>query len=106
MAGIVQYVAKPSPQQTRIVETLRQRIIAGELAPGAPLPSVAKLRDSFNTSCVTIQRAIVYLRDSGYITTTPRGSYVSETPSHLCRSTIVGIKSSNSALISCLRFSE
>ena len=85
MAGIVQYVAKFSPRQTEIVEYLRSRIIAGEFPPGLQLPSVNQLEAKFHASDTTVQRALGHLRKSGYINTKPReGTYVSETPPHLC----------------------
>ena len=85
MAGIVQYIAKFSPRQTEIVEHLRSRIIAGEFPPGAQLPSVNQLEEQFRASDTTVQRAMGYLRDIGYVNTRPReGSFVSEAPPHLC----------------------
>ena len=83
MATIVQYIAKTSPKQTEIVSDLLKRITSGSLAPGAALPSVADLSVRYQASTTTVQRAVVHLREQGYLSTSKRGSRVVENPPHL-----------------------
>ena len=79
----MQYIAKPSPRQTEIVSDLLRRIQAGELSPGANLPSVADLSVRYKASTTTVQRAMVRLRERGYLQTSKRGSSIVDNPPHL-----------------------
>ena len=85
MAGIVQYVAKHSPKQSRIVDDLRRRIVCGELSAGAQLPPLTEIEKCYKASTITVQRALQHLRKHGFLFTKPReGNYVSQNPPHLC----------------------
>jgi GntR family transcriptional regulator len=48
---------------TRIAADLRDEIMTGDLAPGAKLPSTAQLKDRFDASSATIQKALQLLKD-------------------------------------------
>ena len=90
MADIVKYVARRSPKQTAIVDALRKRILSGRLRPGRRLPTLTDIEAEFGTSNLTVQRAIARLRDTGYIVTRGRaGTFVSDSPPHLCHFGIV-----------------
>lgn len=56
-----------------IVEYLLSRITSGEFAAGQKIPSQFKLMQLFNCSRITIQRALKYMVDNGYLDSS-RGS--------------------------------
>lgn len=47
----------------RIAADLRDEIMSGDLAPGANLPSTAQLKERFDASNATIQKALQLLKD-------------------------------------------
>ncbi|MET9916726.1 GntR family transcriptional regulator [Streptomyces sp. NPDC006435] len=47
----------------RIAADIRDRILGGDLAPGAGLPSTAHLKERFDASNATIQKALQLLKD-------------------------------------------
>ncbi|MFB7079245.1 GntR family transcriptional regulator [Streptomyces sp. NPDC056308] len=47
----------------RIAADLRDQIMGGDLAPGASLPSTVHLKDRFNASNATVQKALQLLKD-------------------------------------------
>ncbi|MFJ3984043.1 GntR family transcriptional regulator [Streptomyces fungicidicus] len=47
----------------RIAADLRDEIMSGDLAPGANLPSTAQLKERFDSSNATIQKALQLLKD-------------------------------------------
>ncbi|MFF5159781.1 GntR family transcriptional regulator [Streptomyces sp. NPDC000348] len=47
----------------RIAADLRDEIMSGDLAPGAKLPSTAQLKERFDASNATIQKALQLLKD-------------------------------------------
>lgn len=47
----------------RIAADLRDQILGGDLAPGASLPSTAQLKERFDASNATIQKALQLLKD-------------------------------------------
>ncbi|MFJ3170272.1 GntR family transcriptional regulator [Streptomyces roseus] len=55
----------PRPLHARIAADLREEILSGELAAGAKLPSTAQLKDRFDASNATIQKAVHLLKDEG-----------------------------------------
>jgi len=90
MVSIVHFVPRFSPKQSEIVDDLRRRIIAGELAPGAQLPGLVEMSRKYKTSEVTAQRAMAHLRKAGFVRTRRReGSYVSLNLPNLCNFGIV-----------------
>lgn len=69
------------PAYKQLADLLRQQIITGELAPGAPLPSEARLRQELSVSRNTVRLAVQLLRSEGHVTTEHgRGTYVRERP--------------------------
>lgn len=86
MAGITQYSTIQTPKQDEIVEGLRGKMLSGELAPAAKLPSVARLAHDFQASKDTVQRAMEQLRQLGFVVTQNRsGNFVADNPPHLSR---------------------
>ncbi|MFE6509866.1 GntR family transcriptional regulator [Nocardioides sp. NPDC057767] len=57
-----------SPLHTQVAETIRARIIGGELPTGAPIPSEAQLCEQFGASRGTIRTALATLRREGLLT--------------------------------------
>ena len=55
------------PLQGQIVRQVRAKILAGELAAGADLPSIRKLARDHHISVITVQRAYEFLENEGYI---------------------------------------
>lgn len=51
----------------RIAADLRDDIMSGELAPGASLPSTAQLKERFDASNATVQKAVQLLKDEGLV---------------------------------------
>jgi GntR family transcriptional regulator len=67
------------PLYRRIAHELRQRIQAGELAPGAQLPTELELREQFEASRNTVRDAIKWLVSNGLVETRPgQGTFVAE----------------------------
>lgn len=61
------------PVYLQLVNSLRQRILVGEFAPGEKMPSEAMLVDMYQVSPMTVRRAINTLTSQGIVTAT-RGS--------------------------------
>lgn len=77
-------------KRTAILDTLRQRIVAGEWAPGSRLPIRAELEQEFGVSGFTMQRALDQLNRDGFTYGKRRwGTFVAENPPHLSRYGIV-----------------
>lgn len=55
------------PLHARVAEELRQQIVSGELSPGTPLPSEARLCARYDASRGTIRAALAALRHEGLI---------------------------------------
>ncbi|MER5779418.1 GntR family transcriptional regulator [Streptomyces sp. NPDC002039] len=53
------------PLHVRIAADLRDEIMSGAIAPGGKLPSTARLKDRFDASNATIQKAVQLLKDEG-----------------------------------------
>jgi len=83
MPSMTQYVARHSPKQAEIVNGLLDNIHSGMLNPGARVPSLTNLSKRYGASANTVQRAIVYLRENGYLETSVHGSRVVLNPPHL-----------------------
>ncbi len=55
----------------RIAADLRDEIMSGELPPGGNLPSTQQLRDRFNASNATVQKALQVLKAEGLVVGRP-----------------------------------
>jgi GntR family transcriptional regulator len=65
----------------RVADALRQRIIAGEFAPGQQVPSASALASQYEVSRNTAIRALRQLRDDGWVTIEHGwGSFVADNP--------------------------
>ncbi|WP_432130470.1 GntR family transcriptional regulator [Streptomyces tendae] len=51
----------------RIAADLRDGIMSGELSPGASLPSTARLKERFDASNATVQKALQLLKEEGLV---------------------------------------
>ncbi|MFG3499483.1 GntR family transcriptional regulator [Streptomyces sp. NPDC047928] len=57
----------PRPFHERIAADLRDEIMSGDLAPGANVPSTARLKERFGASSATVQKALGLLKDEGLV---------------------------------------
>lgn len=81
---------RPSGKSRQIAELLRRQIVTGVLPPGHRLPTRIELTTQFQTSSVTVQRALERLARDGAIQARGKlGTFVSNTPPHLTRYAIV-----------------
>jgi GntR family transcriptional regulator, transcriptional repressor for pyruvate dehydrogenase complex len=65
----------------RVVDGLKQRILAGELVPGAKLPSEAELLAAYGVSRTVVREAVSRLQAEGLVETFQgRGSFVLAVP--------------------------
>ncbi|WP_341721097.1 winged helix-turn-helix domain-containing protein [Micromonospora sp. FIMYZ51] len=61
----------------QLADLLRDRIAAGDLAPGASLPSELRLAQEYGLSRTSVRQAIALLRSEGLvIVKPPRGTFV------------------------------
>lgn len=63
--------ANPQPLYQQVVDQIRAHILSGDLAPGAPLPSVRQLAAEISASVITTRRAYLELEKEGLIVTRP-----------------------------------
>ena len=74
-----------STPRGELIAAMRERIVKGEFRPGSRLPSRVQMRETFNSTAATIQRVFDQLERDGFVVAQGRsGTYVSETPPHLC----------------------
>lgn len=67
----------PDPLYRQITDQVRDAIAAGDLAPGAKLPSIRDMARELDISVITVKRAYMDLETEGYIVTRPGlGSFV------------------------------
>ena len=65
----------------RVVAGLKDKILAGDLAPGAKLPSEAELIEEYAVSRTVVREAVTRLRAEGLVETQQgRGSFVLAVP--------------------------
>ena len=72
----------PEPVYEQIVRQIQDRVAAGELKPGAPLPTVRQLAGDLQLNRNTVARAYKQLEDRGVILTAGRkGTFVRDNAS-------------------------
>ena len=77
---------KPNPPFHHVAAQLRRRIVAGQWAPGAQLPTWDLMAKEFSVARPTLMRAMDLLRRDGFVfSKSTRGTFVSEKPPHLSR---------------------
>ncbi len=80
---MTQVISKSSQKTRHVADTLRGRIVSGELEPGAQLPTWNALEGYFNVGRTTLTRALGQLKRDGFvITDATRGTFVAPTPPH------------------------
>jgi GntR family transcriptional regulator len=73
--------ADPRPMYQQIVDQISGRVLAGDWAPGQPLPSIRELAASSGVSVITVKRAYEELERAGLIVTRHgKGSIVADQP--------------------------
>jgi GntR family transcriptional regulator len=74
---ILVHTSSPEPVYEQIVRQIQDRVAAGELAPGTPLPTVRQLAGDLQLNRNTVARAYKQLEDRGVILTAGRkGTFV------------------------------
>ncbi len=69
--------ASDKPIYAQIASQIQDAILSGELAEGAPLPSIRSLANDLRISVITTKRAYADLEDAGFIDTVQgKGSFV------------------------------
>lgn len=73
--------ADSRPLYTQVIDQIKRRVSAGDLLPGAELPSIRQLAADLQISVITIKRAYLELeRDGVIVTRQGRGSFVADKP--------------------------
>jgi len=71
--------ASAVPPYRQLAAILRDQIQSGELAPGAAVPSVKRLRQEYGVAETTARKAVALLRDEGLVETVMGwGSFVAK----------------------------
>jgi GntR family transcriptional regulator len=79
MAAIVIDTRSATPIYAQIVDQVRDRVRAGSLAPGTPLPSVRQLAADLGINPNTVAKAFLLLEREGIVETFPRrGVFVAD----------------------------
>ncbi|HHY42051.1 MAG TPA: GntR family transcriptional regulator [Thermoanaerobacterales bacterium] len=69
----------PRPLYEQIYESIKSKILKGELKPGDALPSIRQLAQDLKISVITIKRAYLELEQEKLIITRPgKGSFVAD----------------------------
>lgn len=69
------------PKYWKLAEALRAQIAAGELLPGAQLPSVAQMQVQYGISLSTVNQAVALLEKDGLVVREQgRGTFVAQRP--------------------------
>lgn len=78
--------ANGQPIYEQIKEQIKEAILTGELAEGAPLPSIRSLANSLHVSVITTKRAYADFEALGFIDTMQgKGSFVAGSNTELLR---------------------
>jgi GntR family transcriptional regulator len=73
--------ADPRPLYIQVIDQVKRRVSAGDLLPGAELPSIRQLAADLQISVITIKRAYLELeRDGVILTRQGKGSFVADQP--------------------------
>ena len=62
----------------QIYALLRAQIDSGELAPGARLPSIVNLAQTYGVALTTVRKALDQLKADGLVITSPMGTFVAD----------------------------
>lgn len=72
-------VSDGTPMYQQVIDQITAKVMAGDWAPGAALPSIRELASASQVSVITVKRAYQELERAGVIVTLPgRGSFVAE----------------------------
>jgi GntR family transcriptional regulator len=78
--------SSPDPIYEQISRQIKGQIISGELAEGAPLPSIRRLAQDLQISVITTKRAYDELEREGFLNTVGgKGTYVAVQNQELLR---------------------
>lgn len=67
------------PPWMQVRDALKERILSGDLAPGAMVPSIVTLHQEYGIAKTTARKVLAALKEEGLIKVTPGwGSFVTE----------------------------
>ncbi|AZK96149.1 MULTISPECIES: GntR family transcriptional regulator [Streptomyces] len=69
-------VRRELPPFMQIANHFRQRIVDGELAPGAKLPSIAEIAGEWGVATATAAKGVKQLQADGYVRSSTQGTFV------------------------------
>ncbi|AXG77615.1 GntR family transcriptional regulator [Streptomyces paludis] len=69
-------VRREPPPFVQIADHFRQRIVDGELAPDAKLPSIAAISEEWGVATATAAKGIKQLQAEGYVRSSTQGTFV------------------------------
>jgi GntR family transcriptional regulator len=73
--------ADPRPLYIQVIDQVKRRVSAGDLLPGAELPSIRQFAAELQISVITVKRAYLELeRDGVILTRQGKGSFVADQP--------------------------
>jgi GntR family transcriptional regulator len=82
MVDSIELFLSPSdstPMYAQIIDQITAKVLAGDWAPGQPIPSIRQLAASSKVSVITVKRAYLELEHAGVIVTRPgKGSFVAD----------------------------
>lgn len=80
----------PLPLYVRVASVLRERISAGEWAPGAQIPTIDELRDHYQVAEITLRQAIRILTTEGLVLSRRgKGTFVLDQPHALVQNALI-----------------
>lgn len=69
----------PEPLYSQLAAELKARIDVGQYKPRTAIPSIRLLCQEFEVSDAVVKKAIIELKNEGYLTATPgKGTYVAQ----------------------------
>ena len=88
---LIDIKSSATPLYIQVAESLRQRIIAGDLEPGSKLPSEAELAASLGINHLTLRKSLRILSEQKLISQRQgRGTFVAYSPARLLRIGLIG----------------
>lgn len=77
------------PVSDQLVKAIQRAVLTGELAPGEKFPSVRVLAQELRISPTTVHKAVMELRDEGFLATRPGAGMVVVKPADASRDRLI-----------------
>lgn len=75
VGGVIERESPVAPWR-QLYALLRGQIERGDLAPGARVPSITDLSQTYGLALTTVRKALDKLKDDGLVVTSPMGTFV------------------------------